>query len=302
MLIMTLTCALFCQGCGGLAKRTAVQTMSDLVAAGFPAYARERDLELAEYALAANVKLLEALLESEPEQPTLLLAVAQGLATYAYVVVEGELAAAHRKATETIAFQTRRAKYFYDRGLNYGLRALSRYDPVWQQALTLELTELENILQQLQVEATPALFWTAFCWGGILNMTRDNLDSIAALPRFEALLSRLLALDETYFYGAPHLLMAVHYASRSLMLGGDPKQARYHFSRARVISQNRFLLVPLLEAQYYAVQIQDRALFQLRLQEILDASDTLFPEQALLNTVAKQRAQFLLQQLEDLFV
>ena len=75
------------------------------------------------------------------------------------------------------------------------------------------------------------------------------------------MLTRLLELDEAYFYGLPHLLQAVHYGSFAAALGGDPAQAQYHFMRAYALSQGRLLLVPLLEAQYYAVQVQDRAVF-----------------------------------------
>ena len=104
----------------------------------------------------------------------------------------------------------------------------------------------------------------------------------------QAMLTRLLELDEGYFYGLPHLLQAVHYASFAVALGGDPAQAQHHFMRAYALSQGRLLLVPLLEAQYYAVQVQDRALFTERLQHILEAPETLFPEQALLNAVARR--------------
>jgi hypothetical protein len=60
--------------------------------------------------------------------------------------------------------------------------------------------------------------------------------------------------------------------------------------------------VPLLEAQYYAVQVQDRALFTERLQYILEAPETLFPEQALLNAVARRRAVLLLRRIDELFI
>ena len=72
--------------------------------------------------------------------------------------------------------------------------------------------------------------------------------------------------------------------------------------RAYALSQGRLLLVPLLEAQYYAVQVQDRALFTERLQHILEAPETLFPEQALLNAVARQRAVLLLRHIDELFI
>jgi hypothetical protein len=61
------------------------------------------------------------------------------------------------------------------------------------------------------------------------------------------------------------------------------------------------LLVPLLEAQYYAVQVQDRALFTERLQQVLEAPETLFPEQGLLNAVARHRAAILLRRIDELF-
>jgi hypothetical protein len=294
--------SLLCQSCRGWVTHTAVQTISTVMANGRSVYARETDVELATPALAANVKFIEALLETEPQNTLLLLHAAQGFGTYAYAVVEGQMITAQHQSALAAALHARRAEQFYRRGLEYGLRLLNQYHADWQDALSIDLPVLNAHLQQLPTEAAPALFWTAFCWGGMLNLSRDSLDTVVALPRFEAMLTRLLHLDEHYFYGAPHLLLAVHYASRTLALGGKPEQARQHFARAQVLSQSRLLLAPLLEAQYYAVQIQDRDLFKARLQQILEAPETLFPEQALLNAVAKQRAALLLQRIDDLFV
>ena len=272
------------------------------MAHGLPAYARETDLVLAQHALAAQVKLIEALLETEPHNATLLLQAAQGFATYAYAFVEARIAAARGQNPQQVTRHTQRAQLLYRRSLSYGWRLLSRYHPLWRQGSGLEFPVLTTRLQQLPIEATPALFWVAFSWGNLLNMQREALETAVALPRLEAMLARLLELDETYLYGAPHLLRAVHYASRSPLLGGNPAQAQHHFARARALSQERLLLVPLLEAQYYATQVQDRALFTRRLQQILEAPDTLLPEQALLNAVAKHRATLLLRRMAELFL
>ncbi len=288
-------------GCGGVTKRVAIHTMSDIIAAGQPAYEREPDVALATQALAGNLKLIEALLESAPRHPELLLQASQGFAAYAYAAAEGELAEAQGRASEDVEVYTRRARRLYQRGLQYGLRLLSHRHADWQRATSLEPAVLDDRLQQLSPETVPALFWTAFCWGGVLNTTRDALETLTALPRFEALLMRLVELDETYFYGAPHLLLAVHYASRAPMLGGNPTQAQFHFERSAALSQGALLLVPLLEAQYYAVQIQDRTHFVASLQHVLQAPEVLLPEQAFLNALAKQRAALLLQRVNDLF-
>jgi hypothetical protein len=268
---------------------------------GMPAYARETDLTLAEPALAATLKLLEALLETDPHNPTLLVQAVQGFASYTYAFVETPLEAARGQDPQQVAVSTQRAQRLYQRGLHYGLRRLSLYHPAWGQATTLDLEALGGLLRQLNTTAVPALFWTAFCWSNLLNLERAAPETAAALPRLAALLVRLLELDDTYFYGAPHLLQAVYYASRPPLLGGDPHQAQQHFARAQTLSQGRLLLIPLLEAQYYAVQTQDRALCTRLLQQILEAPDTLFPEQALLNAVARQRAALLLRRLDDLF-
>lgn len=289
-------------GCGDVVKRVAIHTMSDMIAAGQTVYEREPDLALATQALAANLKLIEALLESAPRHPALLLQATQGFAVYAYAVAEGQLAEARLGASDHVGMHTRRARALYHRGLQYGLGLLSRDHIDWRQAMSLEIAVLDHRLRHLSPKAVPALFWIAFCWGGVLNMTRGALDTLTALPRFEALLMRLVELDETYFYGAPHLLLAVHYANRAPMLGGKPAQAKFHFERAAALSRGQLLLVPLLEAQYYAVQIQDRTHFVTSLQQVLQASETLLPEQALLNAVAKQRAALLLERVNDLFV
>ena len=293
---------LTCQGCGAVGQRSAVRVMGYVAESGMPAYLRETDLELAEPALAASVKLTEALLETASDDTRLLLQAVQGLAGYTYAFVEVRLDAARGREPEQVRIHTQRAQRLYQRGLQYGLRLLSQYHPALRQATALPLETLTMHLRRLERDAVPALLWTSFCWGGFLNLERTVLETVTALPLFQAMLTRLLALDEGYFYGLPHLLQAVHYASFAAALGGDPSQAQRHFIQAHALSQGRLLLVPLLEAQYYAVQVQDRALFAERLQHVLEAPETLFPEQALLNAVARHRAVLLLQRIDELFL
>ncbi len=165
--LFVLFCGLAGSGCRGLATRSAVRTISAMMADGLPAYTREEtDVELATQALAANVKFIEALLQTEPRHPTLLLQAAQGFATYAYAVVEGQLAEARAAAPSHVARHQQRAQQLYRRGQQYGLRLLHRYHAAWRQAPSLPLATLTAHLQQLPPEAVPALFWTAFCWGG----------------------------------------------------------------------------------------------------------------------------------------
>lgn len=289
------------QGCTALVQRPAVQVMSQIAHDGFAAYARETDLPLAEHAFAATLKLLEALLETDPQNAALLLQAAQGFAGYTYAFVEPRIEEARGQSASQVAWHTQRARQLYQRGMQYGLRLLSQKHRDWLQAPSLPPEQLQGLLQRLSQDATPALLWTSFCWGGWLNFERTDLEAVTMMAPLQALVTRLLSLDETHFYGLPHLLQAVLHAGMPAWMGGNPTLAAQHFARATALSQGRLLLVPLLEAQYAAVQTQNRPHFTRLLCSVVEAPERLFPEQGLLNTVAQQRAAMLLRRGDELF-
>src|SRR5215813_79722 len=134
---------LTCQGCAALGQRPAVHVMGYVAETGTPAYLREPDLELAEPALAASVKLTEALLETAPDDPRLLLQVVQGLAGYTYAFVEVRIEAARGRNPEQVKIHTQRAQRLYQHGLQHGLRLLSQYDSPLLQATSLPLETLQ---------------------------------------------------------------------------------------------------------------------------------------------------------------
>ncbi len=58
----------------------------------------------------------------------------------------------------------------------------------------------------------------------------------------------------------------------------------------------------LFLADPYAIQVQDRTLFETQLRLILDAPEDLSPDYRLLNQVAKARARLLLEKNGELFL
>jgi hypothetical protein len=85
------------------------------------------------------------------------------------------------------------------------------------------------------------------------------------------------------------------------MFGGDYELAEQHFRKAAAINQDKLLLVELLQAEYLDRQRLDQAGFNKRLTGIVDAPDNLYPEMALINGIAKQRARYLLTLEDDWF-
>ena len=256
------------------------QTILD---SGVDSMNRETDLELARGAMPANLKLIEGMLLEDPQNEELLLYAAQGFYGYSYGFIELE--------------DKERAQQLYRRCYDYALRALHlsgfELDPE-----TAAIADLEAATAKLGKEAVPALFWSASCLAKWIDLDRDDISSVASLASAAILMQRVLELDDSFYYGGPHLFFGVYYGSRSPMLGGNFALSEEHFQRADEINQRKLLMVDLLRAEYLYRQQLNRTAFHDTLQYIVDAPEGLYPEMALVNAIIQQRAGYLLE-LED---
>jgi hypothetical protein len=125
--------------------------------------------------------------------------------------------------------------------------------------------------------------------------------AVAELPRVEALMKRVLVLDEKFYFGGPHLFMGIWFASRPKMAGGDLARARYHFQKALEFSQGKFLMTQVYYADHYARKSFDKNLFVATLQNVLETPADIIPQLTLLNTVAHKKAKELLAQADSYF-
>ncbi len=274
---------LFLSGC--TLKQIAVRSTVSLLDDAWIAFSEEEGPVLAETAAAANLKLLEGLIRAEPENEKLLFMATRGFAGYAFAFVEEE--------------EPARARNLYRRGRDYGLELLSR-----QTGLEVDRADLESLqqsLERLDRKDVPALFWTASNWASWVNLGLDSPEALASLPRVEALMRRVLELDETYQYGGAHLFFGTYFGRRPRLLGGDVEKARSHFERAVELAEGKFLVAWVLYAQFHAVPTQDRQAFESLLGRVLDAPVGLLPEQRLANTIARQRADRLLDRADEHF-
>jgi hypothetical protein len=146
-----------------------------------------------------------------------------------------------------------------------------------------------------------AMFWTAGNWGKWIDMNRDDPEAIAQLSRATALMQRVIDLEETFYYGGAHMFFGVYYGSRAPTIGGNFKKSKWHFDRAREITDGKLLVPDLLRAQYLARQQFDQKAFHRLLTGIVNAPDNLMPELALQNQIAKRKAAALLKRESEWF-
>lgn len=246
-------------------QRLVARAMAGTLPALTEAFEAETSPAQAREAGPALLKMLDGLIAMDPRNPGLLVAGSRMYASFAFAFLEEEDPA--------------RARLLYERARGYARRALER-DP----------------------RPVAARFWAAAAWAGSIHMAKSDPHVLKDLPKALALLEEVLAEDEGFQNAAPHLFLGIYHASRGPAVGGDPRQARAHFERALELTGRRLLQVQLHYARGYAVQVQDAPLFRALLTEVLEAPDDLWPEQALANALAKERARRLLAAIDDLII
>jgi hypothetical protein len=276
--------AIFSVGCSF--QKIALRSTSGIFAYGVQALYDETDLPLAEQAMASNLKLLEGFHRADPNNQDILLLLTQGYASFSMGFVEDE--------------SKERAKLFYLRARDYGFLMLKQ-TKAFRDSIPQQEKEFIATIQKLEKSDLPALYWTAFAWGGWINLSKDNPQAIFDLGKVKAMMQKVIDLDETYFYGTAHLFFGTIYGSLPRMLGGDPEKAKIHFEKCLSISNKKLMLAYVYLARYYAQPLLNDPLFDEYLNVVLQSQPDVLPDNKLLTSIARDKAQKLMARKEELF-
>lgn len=274
-------------------KKMASDITAKVMAGGAPSFEMEPDIDIAETTGLTMIKMIEAMQYDNPNNKTYKLLLARSYANYAFGFFEGNILRYQNVDLVKAQLNQQRAKRFYENGKRLGVEILSG-NGAFKTALNGDMTKFEKALKSFGKADVPALFWTAFNWGSLINLSKDSPQAIAMFPKVEMIMQRVLALDEHFFYDGPNLFFAVSFGSRPTMFGGNPDKSKQFFDKAISDYGRKFLMAIMLKAQVYAVQTQDPVLFETLLNEVIAADASALPEQRLANEVAKQRATWLL--------
>lgn len=266
-------------------KRMTVASVGSLVEEVAKASSRQSDLKLVREGTPAYLMLMDGMIGTWPDNERLLLAGAQGYSSFASAFVEEQ--------------DKEYAMLLYGKAKHYALRSLEKRG--FKDPLHRPFDDFREGLKNLGKRDVPYLFWAATCWASWISLNLDSMDAMAELPRVEWMMSRVLELDEGFYYGGAHLFMGVWFASRPRMVGGDLRKAREHFLRALNLGQGRFLVAYVYYANYYARKAMDKDLFVSSLTKVIETPADTAVELTLVNTVAKQKARELLDHTEEYF-
>lgn len=237
---------------------------------------RQEDVVVAEQGTPAFLLVLDGLIEHSPRNKDLLLSGAQAYAAYAAAFVGPDAPERNRRLTE-------KAK-------GYALRALSLHNKHFGRVKDEPYLEFATCLETFDQGDVPYVFHAAVAWAGWIQAHSDSMDALADLPKVQALIERVIELDETFYYGAPHTFLGVLLTIRPPSLGGRPEEARKHFERALELGEGKLLTTFVMYAKNYAKLMYEEELFFDLLDTVLNSPVDAVPDLTLVNTLAKEQA------------
>jgi predicted anti-sigma-YlaC factor YlaD len=295
--ILLLLVPLMLTGCS--TQKLAANAMADALAQGGSTYARDDDPELVRAATPFSLKLMESLLDENPQHAGLLTAAAKGFTQYAYAFVQldaDELESSDLDGAEALRD---RACRLYLRAKGYSMRALETRHAGFAASLAADPRAASF---STTTEDVPALYWTAVAWAGAIALSKDKPETVAELPQAEAMIDRALELDESYDRGAIHAFLITYEMSRSGGTGDPAWRARAHFDRAVELSKGQDAAPFVSLAEAVSIQKQDADEFSSLLDRALAIDPDADPDTRLANLVMQRRARWLLSKKSDLFL
>jgi len=291
-ILLMVVAAVMVSGCG--LKKMTTRTVGAISWDGQAILERDSDVEMARNNTIPLIRSLEVFSAGDPEDRRYLALLSKSYGQYAFGFYEEDMLRLKNTDEVEYAIAKRRADLFYERGMNYGKRALKT------RKLIGPLPEMEEALSKQNEKEVLVLFWSAFSWGNWLNLHRDDPLAIVEVPQVTAIVKRVVELDPSYEYGAALAFMGALGSVRPAMLGGKPEEARKYFDQAVETGPN-YLMNKVMMAQYFAVQVQDKALFTRLLREVLASDPATLPERRLANELAQRRAKLLLDRVKEYF-
>ena len=264
---------------GGCA-RLAMPVASSMIPGFTSAFFEECDLKLAEASLPAELKLMEGLLKNDPSNSRILTALCMGFTGYAMLFVEDE--------------SPERASGLYLRAKTYGMKAMGINEAGSRRMM--------DRIKETPREKIEALFWTTMAWNAWVNLNLDQPAAIGESALAETCLKRVLEIEPRFYHGAPYVLMGTLLSARPKMLGGNAPKAKVYFEKAISLSDGKFLLAQYYFARYYAVRVQDKALFETLVETVAKAKPGELKNACLINQAVKGKMEILAEMEDDLFL
>ncbi len=295
-LLLLLALAASLTGCS--IKQIALNAVADELSGGTGGtFSQDEDLQFVGESLPFALKLMEGINGGVPEHVGMKLTLASGFVSYGVVFVEwpGE----QQKYDDFDAYRAaqKRAGGFYRRAANYALDALDLRHPDFRAQYA---ADADAVLAKMTAEDVPYLFWLAAAQISQASTDLEDPEMFGLFAVAASAMKRCFELDPDWEDGAIHEILIS--LEPSLPMPGGKERSKAHYDRAREIQGDRKAGPHVSYATAVALKNQDKELFVELLDKALSVDLEAHPDDRLANDYAQQKARFLLEHLDDLFL
>jgi len=245
---------------------------------------QQKDAELVKDGAPSYLLLVEGLIKSNPKNRDNLKLGIQLFSAYSGAFIKDQ----------------ERNNIFNEKTKEWAISLLNTY-PNFKKSRNSDFEIYEKEINKFSKKDIDYVFWAANAWIMWIISNTENLEALLDLPKARAIIDRIYLLDSSYYYGAPHLFYGIFYSFLPEVYGGDLKKSEKEFDEALKYSGDMFLLTKVSYAQYYLKAKNDKNKFKQILEEIINADIDKYPEQRLMNILAKKQAKELLDNINNFF-
>lgn len=240
--------------------------------------------ELVKSGLPSYLLMLDALVLTYPEDDSFLFSAAKLNAAYA----------------GSFADNPEQAKRMAKKALDYAQRGLCEEESKLCQIRTLSAEKITQTLSAYDDDDVPTMYAFASAWLSYIQAHSDDWAAIADLAKAKAMMLWVVHTQPQYEKGMPYVYLGVIEAQVPANLGGKPELAKAYFAQAFTYSGKKNLMSRLYYAKFYARLVFNQKLHDTVLKQIL-STPLQSDDFTLMNVLAKQQAQVLLNSSSDYF-
>ena len=243
------------------------------------------------HASAYQLKLSESLLQEIPNHLKLAEAVTRGYTQYAFVFLMDEADRVESESIQKASVLRGRAAKMMTRAKTVGLKSLANHYPDLKGHL-----QGKGVKQAIKIKKQDAglVYWSMTTWAGAISLSKDSPDVVADLPEVLRLAELAWQAHPQFDQGALASMMGTLELAKP---GGKPEAAEKYFNLAIEWRGNQ--VAPLIsKAENWAVATQNKEAFTQLLNQAIELAKS---QNDLTNTVMRRRAQWLLDNSDNLF-
>jgi hypothetical protein len=260
-------------------------------------YLTDDDPQLVKEAFPFNLKIIEILLDQDPDNREMLLTALSSFTMYSYgfLMEDAEkLSIEDYKAGNDVYD---RANKLFKRALKYGLHGMELKYPefsIWMQKRDIDKNHFVE-------EDITYLYWFSAAIGGLISSSHGNPIYVVDLPKVGWLLEKSMELDEAWNNGALYSAMISFTMSRPDAVENREEVAIDYFNKAVQASSGKDCSVYVRFAESVCIKNQNKNEFIEKLNYVLNFNVESTKELRLINTMAQSRAKWLMGRIDELF-